>query len=50
MTDIKDDIIRVEGEDIRFGDMTIDDLGFYVIDMNELMSIQTRLERANRYN
>ena len=50
ITDIKDDVITVEGEDTRFGDMTIDELGHYVIDLTELRRIKNRLERANRYN
>ncbi len=46
-TDIKDDVIQVEGEQCRFGDMTIDELGYYVIEMPELQRIKAQLERRN---
>jgi len=44
-TDIKDEVIQVEGKEYRFGDLTIDDLGYFVIDFNELHAIKCRLER-----
>ena len=41
ITETKDEVTTIEGKNVRFGDITIDELRYYVIDLTELPQSRT---------